>query len=120
MNQFIPIIYLTLVFIILISIAILITVEIFDFYNKQFTLDKLTKNHIHQVKIQKQYHEISNAYIKQKLWILALNNLENYLQVNTNNVQYNQLITLNKIMFICKKLGFTIITGKYINLINKL
>lgn len=83
MNNIIPITYLSLIYIILIPLAYFITLQTLNFIYNVYTLNIFQKKNDYINYTDKEYMTLSHLYTKQKLWTLALNNLENALELQS-------------------------------------
>jgi hypothetical protein len=83
MNNITPVTYLILVYVMLIPIAYFITLQALDFIYNIYNLKVFEKKNYYNEYTNKEYIILSHLYIKQKLWALALNNLENALELQS-------------------------------------
>jgi hypothetical protein len=83
MNNITPVTYLILVYMMLIPIAYFITLQALDFIYNIYNLKVFEKKNYCKEYTYKEYMILSRLYTKQKLWVLALNSLENALELQS-------------------------------------
>jgi hypothetical protein len=120
MNNIIPIIYLTIVCTLLIPVSYFITIQILNFIYNTYSLKTLEKKNYYKNYSHTKYNKLLNIYIKNKLWTLAINNLENALELQ--NTRSNKIIIyyINEIGFIYKQINYKKLSLEYYNLISDL
>nr|UEQ12261.1 hypothetical protein [Batrachospermum sp.] len=120
MNNIIPIIYLTIVCILLIPVSYFITVQILNFIYNTYTLKNLEKKNYYKNYSHTKYNKLLKMYIKNKLWALAINNLENALELQ--NIRSNKIIIdyINEIGLIYKQINYKKLSLEYYNLVSNL
>nr|YP_009390001.1 hypothetical protein [Sheathia arcuata]ART65536.1 hypothetical protein [Sheathia arcuata] len=113
MNNIIPVTYLILVYIMLIPIAYLITLQALNFIYNIYTFKIFQKQNSYINYTYKEYMTLSNLYTKQKLWTLALNNLENALELQSTIPEKIIIEYLNEIGFIYSQTNYTFLSSEY-------
>ena len=113
MSNIIPVTYLILVYIMLIPIAYLITLQALNFTCGIYTFKIVQKQNSSSNYTYKEYITLSNLYTKQKLWTLALNNLENALELQSTIPEKIIIEYLNEIGSIYKQTNYTFLSSEY-------
>lgn len=113
MSNIIPVTYLILVYIMLIPIAYLITLQTLNFVYSIYTFKIFQKQNSYIHYTYKEYITLSNLYTKQKLWTLALNNLENALELQSTIPEKIIIEYLNEIGFIYNQTNYTFLSSEY-------
>lgn len=113
MSNIIPVTYLILVYLMLIPIAYLITLQALNFTYSIYTFKIFQKQNSCINYTYKEYITLSNLYTKQKLWTLALNNLENALELQSTIPEKIIIEYLNEIGSIYKQTNYTFLSSEY-------
>jgi hypothetical protein len=120
MNNIIPIIYLTIVCTLLIPVSYFITIQILNFIYDVYTLKTLEKKNYYKNYSHTKDNKLLNIYIKNKLWTLAINNLENALELQNTRSNTIMIYYMNEIGFIYKQSNYKKLSLEYYNLISDL
>jgi hypothetical protein len=115
MNNIVPITYLSLVYIMLLPIAYFITSQSLNFIYNIYTLRIFEKENHYEKYNYRQYTTLSQLYIKQKLWTLALNNLENALELKSTMPKEIVIKYIDEIGSIYSQINYKLLSCKYDN-----
>nr|QHO64068.1 hypothetical protein [Lympha mucosa] len=120
MNNIIPIIYLSTVCIILIPISYLITVQVLKFIYETYILKILEKKNYYKKYSKKEYRTLLQIYKKHRLWTLAINNIENALELRNTISNKVKIYYVNEISFIYKQINYKKLSLKYYKIVSEL
>jgi hypothetical protein len=113
MSNIIPVTYLILVYIMLIPIAYFITLQALNFIYSIYTLNIFQKQNSCINYTYKEYMTLSKLYTKQKLWTLALNNLENALELQMTISEKITTEYLSEIGSIYNQTNYIFLSSEY-------
>jgi hypothetical protein len=113
MSNIIPVTYLILVYIMLIPVAYFITLQALNFIYSIYTLNIFQKQNSCINYTYKEYMTLSNLYTKQKLWTLALNNLENALELQSTIPEKITKKYLSEIGSIYNQTNYIFLSSEY-------
>jgi hypothetical protein len=120
MNNIIPLIYLTIACTLLIPVSYFITIQILSFTYNTYTLKNLEKKSYYKNHSHTEYKKLLNMYMKNKLWALAINNLENALELQNTRSNQTIIYYINEIGLIYQQINYAKLSLEYYNLVPNL